>query len=141
MKEPKELPTRAFKSQKEWEAWLERNHTTRGVWIKLSKKGSGIPSVSYQEAVDSALCYGWIDGQAKSLDEVCYLQRFTPRTSTSNWSRINRAKAEGYISEGRMRPPGLRAIEVARANGRWEKAYQGQRDSKRARSSTDEVDQ
>ena len=124
----KELPTRAFKSQKEWEAWLERNHETPGVWIKLSKKGSGIPSVSYQEAVDSALCYGWIDGQAKSLDDVCYLQRFTPRTSTSNWSKINREKAESYIAEGRMRAPGLRAIEVARANGRWEKAYEGPRE-------------
>jgi uncharacterized protein YdeI (YjbR/CyaY-like superfamily) len=124
----KELPERAFKSQKEWEAWLERNHETQGVWLKLSKKGSGIPSVSYQEAVDSALCYGWIDGQAKSLDDVCYLQRFTPRTSTSNWSKINREKAEAYIAEGRMRPPGLRAIEVAKANGRWEKAYEGQRE-------------
>ena len=83
---------------------------------------------SYQEAVDSALCYGWIDGQAKSLDDVCYLQRFTPRTSTSNWSKINREKAEAYIADGRMRPPGLRAIEVAKANGRWEKAYEGQRE-------------
>jgi len=124
----KELPERAFKSQKEWEAWLERNHGTLGVWLKLSKKGSGIPSVSYQEAVDSALCYGWIDGQARSLDDVCYLQRFTPRTATSNWSKINREKAEAYIAQGRMRPPGLRAIEVARANGRWEKAYEGQRE-------------
>ncbi len=124
MKEAKELPTRAFKSQKEWEAWLERNHETRGVWIKLSKKGSGIPSVSYQEAVDSALCYGWIDGQARSLDDVCYLQRFTPRTSTSNWSKVNRAKAEAFLAEGRMRPSGLRAIEVAKRNGRWEKAYE-----------------
>ncbi len=128
MKAGKELPARAFKSQKEWEAWLERNHETQGVWVKFSKKGSGIPSVSYQEAVDSALCYGWIDGQAKSLDEVCYLQRFTPRTSTSNWSKINREKAEGFITEGRMRPSGLRAIEVARANGRWDKAYEGQRE-------------
>jgi uncharacterized protein YdeI (YjbR/CyaY-like superfamily) len=128
MKVGKELPERAFKTQKEWEAWLERNHETHGVWIKLSKKGSGIPSVSYQEAVDSALCYGWIDGQSKSLDDVCYLQRFTPRTATSNWSKINREKAEGFIAEGRMRPSGLRAIEVARANGQWERAYEGQRE-------------
>ncbi|HJR66131.1 MAG TPA: YdeI/OmpD-associated family protein [Gemmatimonadaceae bacterium] len=128
MKEQKELPARAFKSQKDWEAWLERNHDTPGVWIKLSKKGSGIPSVSYQEAVDSALCYGWIDGQARSLDDVCYLQRFTPRTSTSNWSKINREKAEAFLADGRMRASGLRAIEVAKANGRWEKAYEGQRE-------------
>jgi uncharacterized protein YdeI (YjbR/CyaY-like superfamily) len=123
-----DLPTRAFKSQKEWEAWLERNHETSGIWLKFAKKTSGIPTVSYQEAVDSALCYGWIDGQMKSLDDTHYIQRFTPRTSTSNWSKINRGKAEAFIAEGRMRPPGLRAIEVARANGRWEKAYEGQRE-------------
>ena len=123
-----ELPTRAFKSQKEWEAWLERNYETPGIWLKFAKKTSGIPTVSYQEAVDSALCYGWIDGQMKSLDDTYYIQRFTPRTSTSGWSKINREKAEGFIAEGRMRQPGLRAIEVARANGRWEKAYEGQRE-------------
>ena len=122
----KDLPTRAFKSQKEWEAWLERNHETPGIWLKFAKKTSGIPTVSYQEAVDVALCYGWIDGQNKSLDETYYVQRFTPRTSTSNWSKINREKAEGFIAEGRMRASGLRAIEVAKANGRWEKAYEGQ---------------
>ena len=123
-----DLPTRAFKSQKEWEAWLERNHETPGIWLKFAKKTSGIPTVSYQEAVDSALCYGWIDGQMKSLDDTYYVQRFTPRTSNSNWSKINREKAEGFIAEGRMRPPGLRAIEVARASGRWDKAYEGQRE-------------
>jgi uncharacterized protein YdeI (YjbR/CyaY-like superfamily) len=124
----KDLPTRAFKSQKEWEAWLERNHETRGVWLKFAKKSAGIPTVSYQEAVDVALCYGWIDGQNKSVDESYFVQRFTPRTSTSNWSKINRQKAERFIDEGRMRPSGLRAIEVARANGRWDKAYEGQRE-------------
>ena len=124
MNEQKELPTRTFKSQKTWEAWLERNHDTRGIWLKLAKKGSGIPSVSYQEAADSALCYGWIDGLSRSLDETWYVQRFTPRTSTSNWSKTNREKAERFIAEGRMRASGLRAIEVARANGRWDKAYE-----------------
>jgi uncharacterized protein YdeI (YjbR/CyaY-like superfamily) len=123
-----DLPTRAFKSQKEWEAWLERNHETAGIWLKFAKKTSGIPTVSYQEAVDTALCYGWIDGQMKSLDAAYYIQRFTARTSNSNWSKINREKAEGFIAEGRMRPPGLRAIEVARASGRWDKAYEGQRE-------------
>lgn len=119
MKEPKPLPTRAFKSQRDWEAWLERNAETRGIWLKLGKKGSGVASVSYQEAVDSALCYGWIDGQSKSFDDRYYLQRFTPRTKTSNWTRTNCAKAENFIAEGRMRPPGLRAVELAKATGRW----------------------
>jgi uncharacterized protein YdeI (YjbR/CyaY-like superfamily) len=127
MKDPKELPTRTFKSQKAWEAWLERNHATPGVLLKFAKKSSGIASVTYPEAVDVALCYGWIDGLTRSIDETWYIQRFTPRTSTSNWSKINRQKAEGFIAEGRMRPSGLRAIEVARANGRWDKAYEGQR--------------
>lgn len=122
----KELPTRAFKSQKEWEGWLERNHATAGIWLKLAKKSSGIPSVSYEDAVDSALCYGWIDGQSKSLDDRYYLQRLTPRTRTSNWSRTNREKGEAFIAEGRMRPSGLGAIEVAKASGRWERAYEGQ---------------
>ena len=125
-KERKELPSRAFKSQKEWEVWLERNHGTAGIWLKLAKKGAGVPSVSYQEAVDSALCYGWIDGQAKSLDDRYYLQRFTPRTRTSNWTRTNREKAEAFIAQGRMRPSGLGAIETARASGRWEKAFDAQ---------------
>ena len=128
MKERKELPTRTFKSQKEWEAWLERHHDTPGVLLKFAKKSSGIPSVTYPEAVDSALCFGWIDGLTRSIDESWYLQRFTPRTSTSNWSKINRQKAEAFIAQGRMRPSGLRAVEVAKANGRWEKAYEGQRE-------------
>ena len=122
----KELPARAFKSQKEWEAWLERNHAAPGIWLKLAKKGSGIASVTYQEAVDSALCYGWIDGLSRSLDDRYYLQRFTPRTRTSNWTRTNRQKAETYIAEGRMRPSGLAAIENAKATGRWDKAYEEQ---------------
>ena len=126
-KERTELPTRGFKSQKEWEAWLERNHATAGIWLKLAKKGSGIPSVSYQEAVDSALCYGWIDGQSKSVDEGSYALRFTPRTKKSNWSKTNRQKAEAFIADGRMRPSGMGAIEVAKASGQWEKAYEGQR--------------
>lgn len=125
-KAKKELPTRGFKSQKGWEAWLERNHATPGIWVKLAKKSAGVASVTYQDAVDSALCYGWIDGQARSLDDRYYLQRFTPRTRTSNWTRTNREKAEAFIAARRMRPSGLSAIEVAKANGRWEKAYEEQ---------------
>jgi uncharacterized protein YdeI (YjbR/CyaY-like superfamily) len=125
---PLELATLAFKSPKEWEAWLDRNHATApGVWIRLAKKGSGIPSVSYMEAVDVALCYGWIDSQSKSLDDQLYIQRFTPRRARSPWSKINRAKAEAFIAQGRMRPGGMREVEAAQADGRWDRAYDGQR--------------
>jgi uncharacterized protein YdeI (YjbR/CyaY-like superfamily) len=123
-----ELPTLAFASAKEWEAWLERHHATApGVWIKLAKKGSGIPSVTYMEAVDVGLCYGWIDSQSKSLDDRQYVQRFTPRRARSPWSKINRAKAEEFIAQGKMRPAGMREVEAAQADGRWEAAYDGQR--------------
>ena len=124
---PPELATLHFKSQKEWEAWLERNHATApGVWMKLAKKGSGIASVTYMEAVDVALCYGWIDSQSRSLDDRQYVQRFTPRRAKSPWSKINRAKAEEFIAQGRMRPAGMREVEAAQADGRWESAYDGQ---------------
>lgn len=123
-----ELATLQFKSQKEWASWLERNNATApGVWIKLAKKGSGVPSVTYMEAVDVGLCYGWIDSQSKSLDATWYIQRFTPRRAKSPWSKINRAKAEEFITQGKMRPSGLREIEAAKADGRWEQAYDGQR--------------
>ena len=123
-----ELATLAFKSAKAWEAWLERNHATApGVWITLAKKGSGIPSVTYMEAVDVGLCYGWIDSQSKSLDDRQYVQRFTPRRAKSPWSKINRAKAEEFIAQGKMRPAGMREVEEARADGRWKSAYDGQR--------------
>ena len=118
-----ELATLAFRSQKTWEAWLERNHAKApGVWVKLAKKGAGVPSVTYMEAVDVALCYGWIDSQARSLDATFYIQRFTPRRVKSPWSKINRAKAEEFIAQGKMRPAGLREIEAAKADGRWERA-------------------
>lgn len=118
-----ELATLQFKSQQEWEAWLERHHATApGVWIKLAKKGSGIASVTYMEAVDVALCYGWIDSQSRSLDERHYVQRFTPRRAKSPWSKSNRAKAEAFIAQGRMRPAGMREVEAAQADGRWESA-------------------
>ncbi len=123
-----DLATLQFKSAKEWETWLEHNHgTAPGVWIKLAKKGSGIPSVTYMEAVDVALCYGWIDSQSKSLDDRQYVQRFTPRRAKSPWSKINRAKAEEFIAQGKMRPAGMREVEAAQADGRWESAYDGQR--------------
>jgi uncharacterized protein YdeI (YjbR/CyaY-like superfamily) len=121
------LPTRAFGSQDAWERWLAANHATaRGIWIKMAKKASGIGSVTHAEALESALCYGWIDGQRRSLDERFFLQKFTPRSPRSTWSRINRDKAERLIAAGRMQPAGLSEIKRARADGRWEKAYEPQ---------------
>ena len=119
-----ELPTIAFPSRADWESWLEANHDSAdGVWIKFAKKASGIETVRYVEAVEAALCFGWIDGQAKSLDEQWYLQRFTPRRARSKWSQINRARAEALIESGAMRPAGLRKVERAKEDGRWEAAY------------------
>ncbi len=122
------LPIVPFASQEEWEEWLEENHeASGGLWLKLGKKGSGVASVSNAEAVESALCYGWIDGQRAALDDRFFLQRFTPRRPRSRWSRTNRDRAEELIAEGRMRPAGLVQVERARADGRWEAAYEGQR--------------
>jgi uncharacterized protein YdeI (YjbR/CyaY-like superfamily) len=118
------LPVVAFASQAEWQAWLEANHeSVPGVWVKLAKMGSGIQSVSYAEAVEVALCYGWIDGLARRADDDCWLQRFTPRRARSKWSKINRDKATRLIESGQMRPAGLREVERAKADGRWEAAY------------------
>lgn len=117
-------PVLAFASVEEWEDWLEREHAASdGVWIKFAKKGSGVASVAYPEAVDVALCYGWIDSQMKSLDERFYVQKFTPRRARSKWSRINRDKIEELTKAGRMKPAGLAEVEVAKADGRWEAAY------------------
>jgi uncharacterized protein YdeI (YjbR/CyaY-like superfamily) len=95
------------------------------VWVKLAKKSSDQASVTYAEAVEGALCYGWIDGQAQGLDDHWHLQRFTPRRARSNWSRLNRGRAEGLIDSGEMRPAGLREVERAQADGRWDAAYSG----------------
>jgi uncharacterized protein YdeI (YjbR/CyaY-like superfamily) len=114
----------AFASQAEWEAWLDAQHASSdGVWLKFAKKGSGVKSVVYAEALEVALCYGWIDSQVKSLDERFYLQRFTPRRARSKWSRVNRDKIEELTRQGRMKPAGLGQIELAKADGRWEAAY------------------
>jgi len=122
------LPQIAFASDDEWERWLEENHASSpGVWIKMAKKGTGIDSVRYPEVLETALCFGWIDGRREALDESWFLQRFTPRRARSKWSRINREKAEQLISSGRIRPAGLAEVEAARADGRWEVAYEGQR--------------
>ena len=125
---PLDLPTLAFDSRQAWEEWLATHHATaRGLWVTFAKKNSGITSVSFPDALEVALCYGWIDGQRRSLDESWYLQRFTPRAPRSRWSKINRAKAEALIAAGTMRPAGLREVERARADGRWEAAYDSPR--------------
>jgi uncharacterized protein YdeI (YjbR/CyaY-like superfamily) len=106
------------------DAWLvENGPESDGIWVKFAKKATGIRSILYAEALEVALCHGWIDGQARRLDDRHYLQRFTPRRARSTWSKINRGKAERLIAEGRMRPGGLAEVERARADGRWEEAY------------------
>jgi uncharacterized protein YdeI (YjbR/CyaY-like superfamily) len=117
-------PILAFASQAEWEAWLDVEHASSdGVWLRFAKKGSGVESVVYAEALEVALCYGWIDSQVKSLDERFYLQKFTPRRARSRWSRVNRDKVEKLTKQGRMKPAGLAQVELAKADGRWEAAY------------------
>lgn len=128
MKTPDSYPTLSFDSQASWDAWLAEHHAgSKGLWLKLAKKETGIPSVDYAGALDSALCYGWIDGQKAALDETYWLQKFTPRGQKSGWSKINCQKAEALIAVGRMRPAGLRQVEAARADGRWDAAYASQR--------------
>lgn len=123
-----DLPVLAFASQSKWADWLAKNHDkSDGLWMKVAKKDSGIPSVTIVEALDMALCYGWIDGQRGSFDEKYYLQKYTPRRPKSTWSKINVEKVKRLISSGQMQPAGLKAIEAAKADGRWEKAYDGQR--------------
>lgn len=122
-----DLPILQFDNQPEWADWLERNHSdSRGVCLKLSKKGARITTVTYGEALEEALCYGWIDGQVSRHDESFYLQRFTPRTKRSKWSANNRDKVERLTADGRMKPAGLQAIEAAKADGRWDAAYPAQ---------------
>ncbi|TCS38055.1 uncharacterized protein YdeI (YjbR/CyaY-like superfamily) [Paucimonas lemoignei] len=117
-------PILTFTSQAEWESWLEKNGSAiTGVWLRLSKKSAEKQAVSYAEAVESALCHGWIDGQKQAESERYWLQRFTPRAAKSIWSKINKAKAEALIAAGRMRPAGLLAIDRARQDGRWDAAY------------------
>ena len=123
-----DIPILPFASKKQWVAWLAKHHnkSTR-VWLKLAKKGSGIPSVTYDEAVEVALCYGWIDGQKKGFDDKYWLQKFTPRGPKSIWSKLNIEKAEKLIKSGEMKPEGLKAIEAAKQDGRRDAAYESQK--------------
>lgn len=123
-----ELSTLPFSSKKKWADWLAREHDkSAGVWLKLAKKDSGISSVTYDEALDVALCYGWIDGQKKAFDEKYWLQKFTPRGPKSIWSKINTEKAEKLIVSGEMKLAGLKTIEAAKQDGRWDAAYASQK--------------
>ena len=123
---PTDLPVLAFPDQPAFEAWLDaEGETSPGVYVKLAKKGAGVPSVTYAEVVESALCFGWIDGRSNRLDDRFYLQRMTPRRAKSVWSQKNVDAVEELTLAGRMRPAGLAAVEAARADGRWERAYAG----------------
>lgn len=122
-----DLETILFESEKDWEKWLESHHTTSpGAWLKIAKKESGKQSVSYQEALTVALCFGWIDGQKNKFDDEYWLQKFTPRRPRSPWSQINRDKATQLIEQGKMREAGLREVERAKQDGRWDAAYASQ---------------
>jgi len=128
---PDELPVLLFAASSELEGWLEENHAeSPGVWLKIAKKGVEPPSVTYGEALELALCFGWIDSQKRGLDERHFLQRFTPRRLGGRWSKINRGKAEALLAAGAMRPAGRAEVEAAKADGRWEAAYEGQRTAK-----------
>ena len=124
---PDPLPVMAFESTDAWDAWLAAHHAdSPGLWLKIAKKGSAGTSVSYSDALDVALCHGWIDGQKGRHDDDYWLQRFTPRKPGSNWSKINTERAAALIASGRMTPAGLREVEQAQADGRWERAYESQ---------------
>src|SRR5947209_8250977 len=127
MKNANNLPIISFATQQDWDVWLEENHAdTRGIWLKMAKKATGIPSVSYAEALECALCYGWIDGQKASFDEQYWLQKFTPRGPKSMWSKINCEKVTALLASGRMQSAGIRQVEQAKADGRWDAAYESQ---------------
>jgi len=119
------LPVLSFATTAAWSKWLAAHHASRGVWLKIAKKAASSASITYAQAIDVALAWGWIDGQKGKLDESWWLQRFTRRTAKSPWSKINRAKAEALIAAGAMEPQGLAEVERAKRDGRWERAYEG----------------
>jgi len=118
------LSARTFECQRDWARWLQENHgKSPGVWLQIAKKDTELESVSYEEAVETALCFGWIDGQKEAHSEQYWLQKFTPRSDKSVWSKINKAKALALIKAGKMKPAGLNEIERAKRDGRWDAAY------------------
>jgi uncharacterized protein YdeI (YjbR/CyaY-like superfamily) len=113
-----------FANQEDWEAWLGSNgESAAGVWLRIAKKSARQPTITYAQALEGAICHGWIDGQKQAESEDYWLQRFTPRAARSIWSSINKAKAEALMAAGRMRPAGLREVDRAKRDGRWEAAY------------------
>ncbi|MFZ5476836.1 MAG: YdeI/OmpD-associated family protein [Myxococcota bacterium] len=123
---PDGRPVLRFADARAFDAWLEEHHASSdGIWIQMAKAGSGVPSITWATAVPVALCHGWIDGQNKGVDDVWFVQRFTPRRARSSWSRTNVAHVERLLAEGRMRPRGLAEVERAKADGRWAAAYRG----------------
>jgi uncharacterized protein YdeI (YjbR/CyaY-like superfamily) len=123
-KKPNILPTKLFERQRDWLIWLTDNHnTSSGVWLQLAKKDVGVQSVSYDEAIEVALCFGWIDGQKRAHSDQYWLQKVTPRSAKSVWSKINKEKALALIKSGKMKPAGLKEIEQAKLDGRWDAAY------------------
>ena len=117
-----------FRDGSDWESWLEVNHSTETeAWLRIGKKNSGVALLSITDALDGALCFGWIDGHRRGLDEVSFLQRYSPRRKRSSWSQVNVSKVEALLAAGRMRPPGLAEVELAQADGRWQAAYESQR--------------
>ncbi|MDQ0087689.1 uncharacterized protein YdeI (YjbR/CyaY-like superfamily) [Paenibacillus anaericanus] len=130
IKKSNELPILYCEDELSFEHWLGDNlDSSPGIWLQIAKKDSGMISVTYKEALDIALCYGWIDSQKEKLDEVFWIQRFTPRKPSSIWSKVNKEKAELLIAKGRMKPSGFKTIETAKQNGQWDKAYESQRNA------------
>jgi uncharacterized protein YdeI (YjbR/CyaY-like superfamily) len=124
MESKSDLPILTFQSQKKWRAWLNKNNLkSDGIWLRVYKKNTGVKSLNHAQALDEALCFGWIDGQAKSYDELSYLQKFTPRRKGSVWSKRNTEHIERLIEEGKMQPAGLAEVKAAKADGRWARAY------------------
>ena len=120
----KDLPVLLFKTQEEWEQWLEKNHSQAdGVWLQMYRNDTGLLSVNYAQALEEALCYGWIDGMVKSYNETSFIQKFTPRRAKSIWSERNTKHIERLTAAGKMKPAGIAEVEKAKADGRWEKAY------------------
>lgn len=123
-----EPETILFETTAEWEAWLEANHERpEGVWLKVAKKGSGVASITIPEALDGALCFGWIDSLRRGLDDRFFLQKYSPRRPKGYWSQVNIEKVERLVADGRMRPQGFAQVDAAKADGRWDAAYEAQR--------------
>lgn len=127
MSPPIELPVMRFDDSAAWQRWLRAHSDSNGVWLQIAKQRQGVTTVTYAEALDVALCHGWIDGQKQTFDAQFYLQRFTPRRPRSVWSKINVGKVEALITAGRMQPAGMREVEAAKADGRWQAAYDSAR--------------